>query len=95
MKILFGEIPAQYKEDFGDSGFISQSVPGEYYYKLEMLYPGEFKLMDTVGRYLPFGYEHLNELILALQTLRYKTADHLRAVETSTKALQELNIVVG
>lgn len=95
MQIYFGEIPNEYVEEFGDSGFTAEGIPGQYYYMVEMLYTDTFKLVDTVGRYVPISYDHLDQLIFALTTLKDKTQDHINSIEVSTNELKEMNVIVS
>lgn len=95
MQIYFGEVPEEYVEEFGDSGFTAEGLPGNFYYKVEMLYTDSFKLVDTVGRYVPISYDHLDQLIMALEALRDKTQHHIDAIEESTSELKELNVILS
>jgi len=95
MQIYFGEVPEEYVEEFGDSGFIVEGITGQYYYMVEMVYTDSFKLVDTVGRYVPISYDHLDQLIFALTTLKDKTQCHINSIEKATNELKEMHVVVS
>lgn len=90
MEILFGSVPTEFLLDA--ENFTSEGLPGEYYYKVEMLDVDTVTISDTVGRSIPLDFSHLPQLIAALEFLDNKVGN-LVDVATSAKAeLMELNI---
>lgn len=95
MQILFGEIPDEYIEGFGDEGFTAPDIPGEFYYKLEMLDTETFKVIDSVGRMVPLDYGHIDHFITALTLMRDNTQELIQGIKERSTQLKELNIELG
>lgn len=96
MEILFGRITVteaqQMGLDYADM-FTPGDISGDLYdYKLEMKCIDTFTIRDSLGRYVPFNYSQLDEVIRALQELKNSTAPYVLGVTTSRDILQEMKI---
>lgn len=88
MKILFGEsIDGDYTDMFTDPG-----LPGAYYYQVSMEYVDTVVIEDTCGRMVPFDFESIPALILALQTLERKVGTLIKCKNSVDEQLMELQI---
>lgn len=73
MKLVFGPVPTEYVEH-GDGNDFKGLNDKPYYYELSVSEEGKgegtFCITDTCGRFLPFDFSNLDDLVLVLCKLK-------------------------
>lgn len=95
MEILFSQMDNCINCDCGaaEGAFVDQSG-SSFYYKLEMLDTESVAIVDTCGRYVPFAFEDIPELIFALQGMERIAGGPIKALEQALSTLEDLKIAI-
>ena len=94
MEILFGDSGACVGCDCEVSEGTFSSELGRFFYKVEMLDTEMITIKDACDRYVPFDYEHIPALILALQTVLQRTEGAIAQYDEVTNYFKEQKIAV-
>ena len=77
MKVLFGEVPKEYEDHEG----FKDPAGNEYYYAMDIEEEhdgnGTFSITDNCGRFIPFDFTSIDELVEVLYTLKEYRDDRL------------------